>query len=61
MAGRFNLNKPNPFYKHMPKWAEADSEKMIWNLHRIEKQLRQEIEQEQVTHWSKEQIKARFG
>jgi len=46
---KFNLDKPNPIYKHMPKWVEADSEKMIWNLHRIEKQIRHEILVEQVS------------
>ena len=60
MAGRYDLDKPNPLYKHMPKWAEADSEKMILSLHRIEKQIRQEIREEQVTHWTREQILARW-
>lgn len=60
MAGRYDLDKPNPLYKHMPKWAEADSEKMIWNLHQIEKQIRKEIREEQVTHWTKAQILARW-
>lgn len=61
MAGKFNLDKPNPLWKHMPKWASADSEKMILSLHRIEKQLRKEIHDEQVRHWTKEEIKARYG
>ena len=56
MAGRYNLDKPNPLWKHMPKWAEADSEKMIWNLHRIEKQIRQEIREEQVKVYTKAEI-----
>ena len=60
MAGKYNLDKPNPLWKHMPKWAEADSEKMIWNLHQIEKQLRKEIAVEQVRHWSKEEILKRY-
>ena len=56
MAGRYDLDKPNPLWKHMPKWAEADSEKMIWNLHRIEKQIRQEIREEQVKFYTKAEI-----
>lgn len=56
MAGRFTLSKHNHPWKHMPKWAEADSEKMIQNLHQIEKQLREEIEQEQVRHLTKAEI-----
>ena len=58
MAGRYDLEKPNPLWKHLPKWATADSEKMTWNLHQIEKQLRQEIRQEQVVHWTQAKIKA---
>ena len=60
MAGKYNLDKPNPLWKHMPKWAEADSEKMIQNLHQIEKQIRQEIREEQITHWNREQILKRW-
>ena len=60
MAGRYNLDKPNPLWKHMPKWAEADSEKMIWSLHQIEKQIRQEIRDEQVTHWTPAMIRKRW-
>ena len=58
MAGRYDLDKPNPLWKHLPKWATADSEKFTWNLHQIEKQLRTEIRQEQVVHWTPAQIKA---
>ena len=60
MAGRFNLEKQGPSYKHMPKWATADSEKMILSLHKIEKQIRAEIRKEQITHWTREQILARW-
>ena len=61
MSERWDLDKPNPRWKHMPKWATADSEKMILNLHRIEKQLRDEIRKEQVVCWTKAQIKAKYG
>ena len=60
MAGRYDLDKPNPLWKHMPKWAEADSEKMIQNLHQIEKQLRAEIRREQVKVYTKAEIMALF-
>ena len=56
MPSRFNLEKQGPHWKHMPKWAEADSEKMIWNLHQIEKQIRKEIREEQVKFYTKAEI-----
>ena len=60
MPGRFShVKQPHP-WKHMPKWAEADSEKMIWNLHQIEKQIRQEISEEQITHWTPAMIRKRW-
>lgn len=60
MAGRFNLDKPYPLYLHMPKWATADSEKMIQNLHQIEKQLRKEIRDTQVKVYTKAEILALY-
>ena len=60
MAGKYNLDKPNPLWKHMPKWATAESERVIISLHRIEKQIREEIRKEQVTHWTPAQIRARW-
>ena len=60
MAGRYDLDKPNPLWKHMPKWAEADSEKMILSLHKIEKQIRAEIMKEQIVHWTPEMIRKRW-
>ena len=60
MAGRFNLKKQGPSYKHMPKWATADSEKMILSLHKIEKQIRAEIREEQVEHWTPAMIRKRW-
>ena len=49
MSKRYAMGKPLHPYKNMPKWATADSEKMIQNLHQIEKQIRHEILVEQVT------------
>ena len=60
MAGHFSLDKQSPAWKHMPKWATADSEKMILNLHQIEKQLRKEIRKEQITHWTPAMILERW-
>ena len=60
MAGRLNLDKQTTPWKHMPKWATADSEKMIQNLHQIEKQLRAEIRETQVTHWTPDMIQKRW-
>lgn len=60
MAWRFHLGKPIHPYKHMPKWATADSEKMIQNLHQIEKQLRKEIRDTQVKVYTKAEILALY-
>lgn len=48
MAGKYNLDKPNPLWKHMPKWIVKDSDKIIWNLHQIEKEERTIIAVSQV-------------
>ena len=63
MPGRFNLDKPNPLYKHKPRfngYGSKDSERIIMNLHQIEKQLRAEIRATQIYHWSKEEILKRY-
>ena len=59
MSRRLDLSKPIA-YKHLPKWATAESEKMIQNLHQIENQLRKEIEQEQVRHLTRAEILALY-
>ena len=60
MPRRIDLDSPSHPWKHLPKWATADSEKMIQNLHQIEKQLRKEIEQEQVRHLTRKEILALY-
>lgn len=60
--GRYNLDKPNPLWKHYSKkYVDNDSVKMILSLHKIEKQLRKEIAETQVTYWSKERIRKVYG
>lgn len=56
---RMDLSKPIA-YRDMPKWATAESEQIIWNLHRIEKELRKEIEDEQVKHLTRAEILALY-
>lgn len=50
-----------PGYPYSEKHIAHDSYKTIIHLHKIERKLRKEIDEEQVMHWTPEQIKARFG
>lgn len=48
-------------YQYPAQYKKHDSYKTIIHLHKIERQLRKEIDHEQVVHWSKEQIEAVYG
>ena len=63
MPGRFNIDKPNPFYKHKPRfngYGSKESEKIILNLHQIEKQIRKEILDTQIFRWTPAMILERW-
>ena len=62
---RYAVSTGKPVYRTMPKrnngYGSKHSERLIIHLHKIEAKLRREIAEEQIVHWSKAQIEARYG
>lgn len=64
-SGEHPCRFPTRSWKHYPKHQESYSQHvsavLIIKMGRAEHKIRAEIANEQIYHWSPEQIKARFG
>ena len=57
MAGRYNLDRPlHPWKHYKESYKTRSSVQTILHLHKIEKQLRDEIRHEQVKVFSRQEI-----